>query len=103
MISDEIERIRSVENEAKRKISEAEIKSKEKVEIAKKKIIEEIEEKKKKLIEEIERWKKSAEAQAKIEADKIINDYKKRSDEIRRTNDEKIGKVARDVLKDIIG
>ena len=103
MISEDIERIRSVEETVQRKISEAEIKSKEKVENAKREILQEIEEKRRKLIEEIERWKKGAETQGKIEAEKIINDYKEKADRIRRTDEKRINEVARAVLLKLIG
>ena len=103
MIEEEIKKIRESEDFAKRRIRNAEVESKEKVERAKKEIRREIEEKRRNVLDEIEKWKKGADLQGKIEAEKIINDYKKRAEEIEGISKERLSEVAREVLNKLIG
>lgn len=103
MIEDEIKRIREAENSALRRIQEAEKRSKEQIEEGKRSILKEIGEKRKKLLEEIERWKKSADAEGKMEGEKIFEEYKKKADSIKKISEAQIKDVAREVILEIFG
>ncbi len=103
MIQEEIKRIREAENRALQRIQEAEQRSKEMVEEGKKEIMKEIEERRKKLLEEIERWKKSADAEGKVEGEKILQEYREKAEKIQGIPEARVKEVAREVLLEILG
>ncbi len=103
MIESDLKRIREAENNALAKIEEAENESKAKIENAKKEIRIKIEKEREELLNQIEKWKDEADMEGKMEAEKILAEYRERVREIESVSQEKINEVAIEVLRDLFG
>jgi len=101
MIEEEIKKIRDAESRALQRNQEAERISKEVVEEGKRKIMEEIEERRKKLVEEIEKWKRSADADGKLQGEKILEEYREKVKKIEKIGEDRIKEVAQEIITEI--
>ncbi len=102
MIAEELKKIREAEDKAKSIVEHARVDSKEKVESAKKNIQIAIAHERRDVMSHGEEIKKKAEEDALKEAEAVRSEYHRKAKEIQSIDDERIGKVAKEIIDDLL-